>query len=256
MKAMVGFSKDSIDLATEKWEQIEDYNACLHRLLARRKREVAVEGPLLESKTGWKLATLQQSLLYRVCALANGVADAWNTNNVAAALIVGRALMETVALTESVSNELLRLRDPMDVAAADGIDELCNQQLFSTRDDEKVADGHGYMARNILTYIDKFDKKIPSIRETYDFLSEWAHPNGSGHLFTFGEINKQTGWVTFHDSAPRVRGIQGHVIACFMLIRFVEFAMDTFDETIPIVSEVDKGQGSWVPGAIVALKEK
>ena len=234
---MVGFSKESIDLAAEKWDQIEGYNACLHRLLARRKRKAVVEGPLIESKTGWKLATLQQSLLYRICALANGAADAWNANNVPAALIVGRALMETVALTEFVRSELLRLGEPMDMAAAERIDELCNQQLFSTRDEKKVADGHGHMARNILTYIDKFDKKIPSIRETYDFLSEWAHPNGSGHFFTFGEIDKQTGSVTFQESAPRVRGIQGHVVACFMLIQFVELAMDTFDETIPMVSE-------------------
>ncbi|HTV29035.1 MAG TPA: hypothetical protein VMF32_14715 [Xanthobacteraceae bacterium] len=96
---MTGFSKDAIDLTIEKWEDVEKYNACLVRLMARRKPEVAVEGPLVESKTAWKLATLQQSLLYRICALANGAADAWNANNVTSALILGRALIETVALT-------------------------------------------------------------------------------------------------------------------------------------------------------------
>jgi hypothetical protein len=251
---MAGFAKGAVDLSTENWEQIEKYNFCLDRLLARRKPEVAVVGLLIESKTAWKLDLLAQSLLHRICALARGTADAWNGTNVAASLILGRALMETVALTELVRDELLRLREPMNVAAANEIDALCNQQLFSTKDEKRIADGYGHMARNVLTCIDKFERKIPTIRETYDFLSEWAHPNASGHFFTFGEINKETGCVTFHESAPRIRGIQGHVIGCFMLIQFVEFTLDIFDETIPMVGEVDKGQGPWVPGAVAGLK--
>lgn len=171
-------------------------------------------------------------------------------------MILARSLMETVALTEFLRNELLRLREPMNVAAVDAIDEVCRQQLFSTKDDKAIVGGFGHMARSVLTYIDKFDKKIPSIREAYDFLSEWAHPNGAGHLQTYGAINKQTGWVTFHESAPQVRGIQGHVTACFRLIEFVALAMDTFDETIPMVGDVDKGQGPWVPGAIAGLQAR
>jgi hypothetical protein len=251
---MTGFSKSSIDLTTENWQSIEQHNACLQRLIARRKPEIAVEGLFIESKTAWKLAMLQQSLLYRVCALASGAADAWNANNVAAAAILARALMETVALTEFLRNELLRLREPMTLVAANAIDEICSQQLFSTKDENAVAGGYGHMARNILTYVDKFDKKIPSIRDAYDFLSEWVHPNGAGHLQTYGAINKETGLVTFHESALQVRGIQGHIIACFVLIEFVELAMDTFDETIPMVGDVDEGQGPWVPAAVAGLQ--
>jgi len=84
-----------------------------------------------------------------------------NVNNVTAALILGRALMETIALTEFVRNELLQLREPMSIAAASAIDALCNQQLFSTKNEDRVADGYGHMARNVLTYIDKFDKENP-----------------------------------------------------------------------------------------------
>jgi hypothetical protein len=253
---MIGFAKDAVDLTTEKWQKLEEGNACLQRLIARRKPEIAVEGPLIESKTAWKLAILQQSLLYRVCALARGTADAWNINNVTAAVILARSLLETVALTEFVRNELLRLREPMCIAAADAIDRACNEQLFSTKNEKAVSDGYGHMARSILTYIDKFDKKIPLIRGAYDFLSEWAHPNGAGHLQTYGAINKETGWVTFHEAAPQVRGIQGHIISCFMLIQFTESAMVTFDETIAMVGDIDKGQGPWVPGAVAELQRK
>src|SRR5229473_7481752 len=85
----------------------------------------------------------------------------------------------------------------------------------------------------------KFEKKIPGIREHYEFISEWCHPNGSGHLFTYGEINKQNGTVRFSEVTPRVKGIQGHIMGCFMLILFMEPIMAAFDEIIPKASEID-----------------
>jgi hypothetical protein len=211
---------------------------------------------LVESKTGGKCTILQQALLYRVCALADGAANQWNSGNVIASVTLSRSLLEAVVVASHIRDELLRLREPMTQDAADAIDDLCNKHLFATRNQNRVDAGYGHLATNIITYVNKFDKKIPSILEVYDFLSEFAHPNGSGHLFTYGEINRETGHVTFHESAPRVRGIRGHVIACFMLLEFFELAMQTFDETIPIVSEVDKGQGPWVPGAVTGLQRR
>lgn len=245
-----------MNLEIEDWSQVEKYNDCLQRLINMKKAEIVVAGPLVESKTAWKCAVLQQSLLYRVCALARGTADAWNVGNLVSAVLEARALMETVVVMRFVATELRTLREPMNVDAANLIDDLCNKQLFSTKNESVVAAGYGHMAKSILTYVDKMDKEIPHVREAYDFLSEWAHPNGSGHLFTFGAINKDTGHVNFHEAAPFVKGIQGHVVTCFMLIQFAELAMEVFEETIPIVAEVDKGAGPWVPGAVAGLKER
>jgi hypothetical protein len=253
---MVGFTKEAIDLTEERWEAVQDYNACLERLLIRRKNEIAIQDAFVESKTGWKCAILQQALLYRVCALADGAANQRNSANIIASVTLSRSLLETIVVASHIRDELLRLQEPMNQDAANAIDDLCNKHLFATRNQDTVDAGYGHLATNIITYVNKFDKKIPSTREAYDFLSEFAHPNSSGHLFTYGEINRQTGHVTFHESAPRVRGIQGHVIACFMLLKFFELVVETFDETIPIVSEVDKGQGPWVPAAVAGLQRR
>jgi hypothetical protein len=253
---MAGFTKEPIDLTGERWEAIQDYNSCLERLLIRRKTEIAVRGLLAESKTGWKCAILQQALLYRVSALASDAADQWNSGHIIASVKLSRSLLETIVVANYIRDELLRLQEPMNQDAANAIDDLCNKHLFATRNQDAVDAGYGHLATNIITYVNKFDKKIPSTREAYDFLSEFAHPNGSGHLFTYGEINRQTGHVPFHESAPRVRGIQGHVIACFMLLKFFELAMETFDETIPIVSEVDRGRGPRVPAAVAELQRR
>lgn len=246
----VGFDKSGIDLTIEDWAKVERYNGCLERLLKRRRSEVTATGDLLESKTAWKCALLQQSLLYRITALASGCAAMGNAGNVVGSILCGRALLETIAIGHHVREELLRLGP---AKCADAVDDLANVHLFATRNEETIASGHGHQARSILTYVDKFDKKITGVRDAYDFLSEFAHPNGSGHLFTYGEMNKQTGTVTFHEAAPGVLGIQGHVITCFMLIQFVELILDTFDETIPMLAEYDRGQGPWInsPGTFI-----
>jgi hypothetical protein len=239
----IGFEKSAIDQTNEKWEAVEGFNACLERLSNRRKSEVIVCGSLTESKTAWKCAVLQQSLLYRVTLLARGCADAWNGDNIVCSMLAARALLETIVLCNFIRDEAERFVAAGDIEA---IETLANEQLFSTKDEGVIAGGFGHKAKSVLTYIDKFEKKIPGIREHYEFISEWCHPNGSGHLFTYGEINKQNGTVRFSEATPFVRGIQGHIMACFMLILFIEPIMAALDEVIPKVSEMDTNVGPWI----------
>jgi hypothetical protein len=102
-----------------------------------------------------------------------------------------------------------------------------------------IASGAGYHARSVLTFIDKLNKKVSGVRDAYDSISEWCHPNGSGHLMTYGEIDRRTGTVSFSEEAPRVKGIQGHVVTCFRMILFVEPIMNAFDNLVPAVFEID-----------------
>jgi hypothetical protein len=81
---------------------------------------------------------------------------------------LGRSLFETIVVANHIRDELLRLRESMDRNAADAIDDLCNRHLFATRNQEVVDAGYGHLATNIITYTDKFNKKIPLTRECYD----------------------------------------------------------------------------------------
>jgi len=130
---MVGFTKKAIDLTIDDWREIERYNKCLERLLKRRLPEVTATGHRLESKTAWKCAVLQQSLLYRITALASGCADMWNEGNVVCSILSARALIETVSVSYHVSQELERLKEEKN---ANAIDDLANEQLFSTKNEK------------------------------------------------------------------------------------------------------------------------
>jgi hypothetical protein len=116
---MVGFRADALDLSSEHWEDIERYNSSLERLVNRRKPAVVVEGPLVKSKTAWKCAVLQQALLYRVTVLANGCSAEWNSGNIVCSLLCGRALLETIALSLFIGDELTTLTRAADVASVD-----------------------------------------------------------------------------------------------------------------------------------------
>jgi hypothetical protein len=48
----LGFTEAGLDQSQEDWATVERYNSCLERLLNRRKIEILVEGPLVESKKG------------------------------------------------------------------------------------------------------------------------------------------------------------------------------------------------------------
>jgi hypothetical protein len=125
-----GFEKTAIDLTSENWEEVEKFNACLERLLSRRKSEINISGPLTEPKTAWKCAVLQQALLYRATMLALGCADAWNDNNIACSMLAARALLETIVLCNFICDETKKFVAAGDI---DAIEKLANEQLFSTK---------------------------------------------------------------------------------------------------------------------------
>ncbi len=158
-------------------------------------------------------------------------------------MLAARALLETVVLCSFIRDEMERFAAARDIEA---IEVLANEQLFSTKDETMVSKGTGHKAKSILKYVDKFEERIPGLRDHYEFISEWCHPNGSGHLFTYGEIDKRDGTVRFSEATPRVIGIQGHILACFLLILFMEPIMAALDEIIPKVSEIDPNLGPWI----------
>jgi hypothetical protein len=101
--------KSAIDLTTEDWGKVEKDNECLERLIRCRKPTLPPPSELLESKKAWKVRLLQQSLLYRITALASRCAAMWNAGNVVGSILCGRALLETIVLAHHVREELLRL---------------------------------------------------------------------------------------------------------------------------------------------------
>src|SRR5260370_12164082 len=151
-----GFEKSAIDLTDEKWEDVERFNACLERLLSRRKREIVVCGPLTESKTAWKCAILQQALLYRVTLLARGCADAWNGGNVVCSMLAARALLEAIVLCNFIRDEAEKFAAAGDIEA---IEKLANEHLFLPKNEGVIVCSFCHKAKRLLTSGHQFERK-------------------------------------------------------------------------------------------------
>ena len=240
---MVGFIEELIEKSTESWPDVQRYNECLARLIERRKTSVKAEGVFGKSKATWKCAVLQQALLYRATTLAEACAASWRDRYLLSSMLAARALIETIALANDVGDELQKFTELNDL---DSMEHLLNSQLFSTKNKALVDGGFAYMAPSIMKFIDKFEKKLPTMREHYEFMSEWCHPNGSGAFFTFGDLNKSTGEVRFSEIAERAQGIQGHIISSYVLLLFMEPTMDRFDAAIEAISALDQHTDNWI----------
>jgi hypothetical protein len=175
--------------------------------------------------------------------LASGCAEAWNAGNIICSVLAARALIETVALSDVIVDDIRTSLQERNVAA---IDDIVNRRLFSTRNEQQVTEGYGFHARSVLKYLTKFDKRVEGISEAYSFLCEFAHPNGSGHFMTFSEIDKATGTVRFSEAARRARGLQHYVVTAFFILAFMEPFLDAFDRMIPQIADIDGFTDPWI----------
>lgn len=194
-------------------ELMEYLNASVGRLQALRAVEINVAGPFARSKLAWKLATYQHALLHRIVALMDGVAVTWNAKSTLACILAARAVMESFAIFAWLE-EICKLLAAEDLA---GLDALAQNGIFATRDAVLTGETPELQARNILGYIDKFDKRAEGFRGHYDSLSERCHPNALGHNFMFGQLNTTNDTVTYSAERHPERNRQLILTALAML---------------------------------------
>lgn len=231
-----GFNRSVVQAADEDWAKVRRYNSLLRSLAKRRVGKVERVGHLAQSKIAWKVAVLQQALLYRIVELANGCAKMWNEGNVLCSALAGRALLETVAVMLDFEAKLEKHFKANDFGA---MDELVNFHTFATRNEEWLKEDQAYEAKNVLTYIDRLEKQkgLIGARMHYEHLSEFCHPNCNGLYIAFGKLDTSTGTVAFSKLKRHDKGMLNSILAVYLTLGFVEATMDNLDELVPKISE-------------------
>jgi hypothetical protein len=136
-----------------------------------------------------KATLAYECLVRRTVDIAEGISFGLNTTNLVVAFTMGRSLIETAAI-------LSYLTDGIETAIESGdlmkVDRLLQQCLFGSRHPTYQGIGFG-QALNVLTLIEKLDRSIfgkgkePQWKEHYEYLSEFAHPNGAGLIYLNAE---------------------------------------------------------------------
>ena len=138
----------------------------------------------LNSKLPFKSASLRELLIHRVAELAVPAVELFEQRRVLPAIVLVRAVVETVALTFALHKQLESFLGSHDVPAFDEF--LMRSTVGRSRGpDFKL---HGMRIGKL---VDDVERVIPGFRKSYDSLSKFVHPNWAGVLGTFGEIDEE-----------------------------------------------------------------
>ena len=156
----------------------------LLRLRGMQVPEFSKEYTLGVPKMIWKIACTYQCLIRRTVEAADGSRMGWNAGNLLTCLTMARSVMETAGVVRFLTDSIKEAVPKKDTK---GIDDAVMNLSFAARH-EHFADFDGAVkAKSVLTYIDKMDVSVfgdkeGRIRDAYDFLCEFVHPNHLGLL--------------------------------------------------------------------------
>lgn len=131
--------------------------------------------------------------LRRALNLADQYARAVNESEVLIAALLGRALVETVAHFHALMNASEKYIESREFAK---LYHLIASYLAYKK---ACTDSIRLKPLHVLDSLREVDRTYGVIQKSYDWLSEFAHPNSAGTAQSFSEIDKEKGVVVFVD---------------------------------------------------------
>jgi hypothetical protein len=138
-----------------------------------------------ESGLQFKALSVRELLIHRAANLGNAAVLLFERHDYLSGILLTRALLETVAVASALEralNRTIRTRN------FEGLNKSLMRFLVPS-----AAPDANYEAMNITGLVEAVDKKAPGFRETYNSFSEYVHPNWSGMLGTYGQVDRDTG---------------------------------------------------------------
>lgn len=201
--------------------------------------QIEVVGRYLDSKLAWKVGTYREAVLYRLVALCESLALNWNVQNMLGCNLAARALVETSALLLDFEHELSKVVGTNDLGA---VNDLVTNRLFSTREKKWLEDHPEAQAVNVLTLIDKLDRRLlKGARRVYDLLSESCHPNYLGHQAMFGTLDTDTG-VTVYSTSKDLQGHRHAIFVSMLLVMLNENCFNRLETEIDHIADLQRSQ--------------
>jgi hypothetical protein len=114
--------------------------------------------------------------------------------------------------------------------------------LFAARHEFFLDMEGAYKAGSILTYIDRMDKSLfhdkkPRLRDTYEFLSEFVHPNHLGILGMYSDDYYDEGRIEFGKTVKKKELLLPNLAVALAMIWLVENAAADIDDLMPRLAE-------------------
>jgi hypothetical protein len=184
--------------------------------------EVAALG--VRSKAPYQLLVVREVLIWRTEELARNACNSLESDDFAVAAILTRAITENAALT-------WKLKEILDKRAGKSAEEL-NTALMRALAGSSTWE-EAPTPYNVLSCLDTLSKTIDGARETYESLSEIAHPNWRGVLGLYSKTDREK-FITYfgHGLGGTLAKRQITTALCAALGVF-EYAYNTISNAMP-----------------------
>lgn len=180
----------------------------------------------VRSKAPYLLLCVRESLLWRTEELARCACDVLSKDDIAAGILLTRAVLESAAVVWRLK-EILEDRRTYNLA---DLDDKLQKMLLGWKSDPDFP-----RAFNILTMIDHLDQQFHGVRGRYDELSEFAHPNWSGAFGLFSVTDCETYITQFGRGLRRTPSAAKEIAATALraYIELFEQAYNSISDTLP-----------------------
>jgi hypothetical protein len=147
-----------------------------------------------------KARALLQIALHRNIELTRAFAATCQRELFVPTFVIGRAILETGALSWDTHNRLDSVLKARDKGTLEELDEYLVRTLMGSKSTHGFTDPKAFPAPNVITLIDRITKADAyDLRGFYDTLSEVAHPNLVGMQATYTVVNAESNELRFHE---------------------------------------------------------
>lgn len=204
------------------------------RFTSSLPESVDLLGPSLRYKTASKAHLLREALIWRMEEMARNAVRCIDAGDTTAAALLTRAAMETMAM-------LFCVHRLVDHAIRNGLEQDTDDRLTGWLTGSKSwPETPG--ALNVLTAVGKVRTLIPSFGESYDHLSEAAHPNWAGAHGAYSILDRDKMVVSYASGGenPANRAEVAVKPLAATLSMFEHYYNDLADLILPFARECER----------------
>ena len=135
-----------------------------------------------KSKLPYKASSFRAVLIHRISDLADVAVDLYASSRLVPAFIVTRSVVETSSVVYWLYQKSLEFLEKQDEEA---FDEFLMKGMLGSKDGTTKFESY-----NVLTAVNYLDKEFSGLRDMYNTLCEFTHPNWSGVMGSYSTIGE------------------------------------------------------------------